>query len=153
MSEADTRDLAIDRRNNRLLGLVLTLCFAAPLLLAATLTPSDAGTGTHTQMGLPDCGFKVVTGYPCATCGCTTSFAHAANGSLLTSFINQPFGALLDVFCAMLALVSAWSAWSGVSMTPVGRFAGNKRTILCGLAVLLVAWGYKAAAMAMVAPT
>ncbi|MFN3168380.1 MAG: DUF2752 domain-containing protein [Phycisphaeraceae bacterium] len=152
MSEADAAVLSIDRRNNRLLGAVLTLCFAAPLILAATLTPSDAGMGTHTQMGLPDCGFKVITGYPCATCGCTTSFAHAANGSLLTSFLNQPFGALLALFCAMLALVSAWSAWSGMSMTHVGRFAANKRTILCWLAVLLVAWGYKAAAVAMAPP-
>ena len=50
-------------------ALLLALACAVPLIFAATLTPSDAGMGTHMQVGLPDCGFKLATGYPCATCG------------------------------------------------------------------------------------
>ncbi|MCA9610613.1 MAG: hypothetical protein KC619_33690, partial [Myxococcales bacterium] len=37
----------------------------AVLVTAAMLTPSPEGHGTHTQLGLPPCGFLVYTGYPC----------------------------------------------------------------------------------------
>lgn len=141
----DSKDgQGLGRRYNRLLGLFLTCCFATPLILAGTLTPSASGMGTHTQMGLPDCGFKVVTGYPCATCGCTTAFAHAAHGSFLDSFLTQPFGALLAIFTSMLTLIAAWSAWSGMSLAHVGMALSDKRMILGWLVLLLSAWGYKA---------
>jgi hypothetical protein len=114
-------------------------------VLAAMLKPSDAGIGTHTQMGLPECGFVLVTGYPCATCGCTTAFAHAADGALLTSFLTQPFGAMLAVALAMMTLIAAWSAISGMTLTPLGRVMATKAFILPWLALILLAWGYKAA--------
>lgn len=133
----------------RLGSLTLALVCAAPLVLAAMLTPSDAGMGTHMQMGLPDCGFKTMTGYPCATCGCTTAFAHAAEGSLLTSFVTQPFGAVLAVSLAMMALIASWSAVSGMRLEPLGRVMSTKPFVLSWVALLLVAWGYKAAMVAI----
>lgn len=135
--------------SQRLLASVVGLMCAGPLVLAATLTPSNAGMGTHMQMGLPDCGFVLATGLPCATCGCTTAFAHAANGSLLTSFITQPFGALLALTLAMLALIAGWSAVSGMRLEPLGQAMLSKGFVLSWLLLLLGAWGYKAAVVAM----
>ena len=131
----------------RLFGLALALCCAAPLVFAATLTPSDAGIGTHTQMGLPECGFVLATGLPCATCGCTTAFAHAAEGSLLTSLITQPFGAVLALSLAMVTLIAGWSAVSGMRLEPLGRMMATKAFVLPWLVLLLAAWGYKAVAV------
>lgn len=127
----------------------LALICAAPLIVAATLTPSVAGMGTHTQLRLPECGFVLATGFPCATCGCTTAFAHAADGSFLTSLITQPFGAILAVGLAMMALIAGWSAVSGMSLSPLGRVMATKMFIFPWIALLLAAWGYKAVAMSM----
>lgn len=128
---------------NRIVALIIGLACAAPLVLASMLTPSDSGMGTHMQIGLPDCGFKVVTGYPCATCGCTTAFAHAADGSLLTSFMTQPFGAALALALAMMTLVAGWSLWTGASLAGVGQICGSKRFVLAWVVLLLAAWAYK----------
>jgi len=139
----------IDARANRLVAGVIALVSSAPLVFAALLTPSKAGMGTHMQLGLPDCGFKVVTGLPCATCGCTTAFAHAADGALLTSFLTQPFGAVLALTLAMLTLVSLWSLWSGMSLGPIGGVIASKRAMIGWAVLLLAAWAYKAGAVMM----
>lgn len=129
--------------------LCLALACAAPLVLAATLTPSSAGMGTHTQIvNLPECGFVLATGLPCATCGCTTAFAHATDGSLLRSLITQPFGAVLALSLAMMTLIAGWSAVSGMRLTPLGRMMASKGFVLSWIVLLLAAWGYKAAVVA-----
>lgn len=132
----------------RLGALGLALACSGPLLLAAMLTPSAEGIGTHRQMGLPECGFVLATGYPCATCGCTTAFAHAADGSLLSAIITQPFGGLLALALAMMALIAGWSAASGMKLAPLGRVMATRRFVLSWLVLLVVAWGYKAAVVA-----
>lgn len=136
---------ALTPLSNRLLAAVLLVCCAGPLVVAATLTPDPSGMGTHTQLGLLQCGFEVVTGYPCATCGCTTAFAHAAHGSLWQSLLTQPFGALLALALAMLTLVFAWSACTNMPLAPVGRLLGTRRMVLFWVLILLAAWVYKAA--------
>lgn len=135
---------------SRLFALGLALVCAGPLVFAATLTPSTEGIGTHTQMGLPECGFKLATGLPCATCGCTTAFAHAADGSLLSSLMTQPFGALLALSLAVFALITAWSAVSGMALAPLGRIITTKGFVLSWLVILFAAWGYKAAVVSVV---
>lgn len=134
---------------NRLIALGVALGCVTPLVIASMLTPSSTGTGTHTQMGLPDCGFKVATGYPCATCGCTTAFAHAAEGSLLDSLMTQPFGALLALALAMVTLVAVWAVFSGASLAPLGRAMSSKQHVIGWVVVLLLAWAYKAAVVAL----
>lgn len=136
----------------RLIGLIIAVSCAVPLVLAAFLKPSTHGMGTHTQMGLPDCGFLQLTGLPCATCGCTTAFAHAANGSFLSSFITQPFGALLALVTAMGSIIGLWSAMSGMSLSPLGEVLLTKRVVLSGVFVLLLAWAYKALVVSMGGP-
>ncbi|MEM9108504.1 MAG: DUF2752 domain-containing protein [Planctomycetota bacterium] len=135
---------------HRLTSSGIALACAGPLIVAAMLTPSSDGVGTHTQMGLPECGFKLATGYPCATCGCTTAFAHAADGSFLTSLMTQPFGAVLALSLSMLALIAGWSALSGMRLDPLGQFMASRGFVLSWIVLLLAAWGYKAAAVAII---
>ncbi|MFQ6133802.1 MAG: DUF2752 domain-containing protein [Armatimonadota bacterium] len=48
------------------------------LVLAASfvLKPSPSGYGTHTQLWLPPCTFRMLTRIPCPSCGMTTSFCY-----------------------------------------------------------------------------
>lgn len=83
--------------------LVVLAGAVAVLVTAALLTPSAEGHGTHTQLGLPPCGFLVYTGYPCPGCGLTTAFAHMIRLEVLGAFHSNPFGILL--FCCTVALI------------------------------------------------
>src|SRR5687768_6027839 len=77
---------------DRAMNFAWSALFAAPLVLAAILTPSERGVGTHRQLGLPECTFLWVTGFPCPFCGMTTSWTHAAHGDVLRSITTQPMG-------------------------------------------------------------
>ncbi|MDW8361967.1 MAG: DUF2752 domain-containing protein [Myxococcales bacterium] len=86
---------------------VLLLGPLAVLTTAALLRPDPSGHGTHTQLGLPPCGFHVVTGLPCPGCGMTTSFAHMVRLEIVPAALANPFGvplALLTAACVPLAL-------------------------------------------------
>jgi hypothetical protein len=83
--------------------------FAGPmavLITAAMLTPSAEGHGTHTQLGLPPCGFLVYTGYPCPGCGLTTSFSHMIRLQVGGAFHANPFGILLFLCTAAMVPLS-----------------------------------------------
>ena len=86
--------------------LVLFLGPVAVLVTAATLTPSLAGHGTNTQLGLPPCGFLVATGYPCPGCGLTTSFSHMIRMQVGGAFMANPFGILLFLCTAAMVPVA-----------------------------------------------
>jgi len=64
----------------------------AVILTARILTPDPSGHGTHTQLGLPPCGFLVLTGCPCPGCGLTTAFAHMAHLNPFGAAHANPFG-------------------------------------------------------------
>ncbi|MFO0966503.1 MAG: DUF2752 domain-containing protein [Gemmataceae bacterium] len=53
---------------------------------------------THTQLGLPTCSFKRITGLPCASCGMSTSFALAVRGDFLHSLQANWVGTLFALF-------------------------------------------------------
>jgi len=121
--------------------------FAAALLtvliIAAGLDASPEGFGTHTQLGLDECGFVEMFGYPCASCGMTTAFTHAADFSLLRAAITQPAGAVF----ALAAAVAFWIlGYVAVTGSAVGRslvdFVGMK-LVWVGLTLLGAAWIYK----------
>src|SRR5689334_8979719 len=67
----------------RLYAAGVLLATSAILITAARLHPDAHQYGTHEQLGLPPCGFLVMTGLPCPTCGMTTAFAYATHGRLL----------------------------------------------------------------------
>ena len=135
---------------NRLVALAVLLPAAALLLLAAGLEPDPRGFGTHEQIGLPvldaslrGCAFKGATGLPCATCGMTTSFSHAAHGQLVSAFAVQPAGAALAIATAMAAVVSGLAVAFGFSLAPLGRWLARPATVLPAGAALLAGWAYK----------
>lgn len=101
-------------------GLLSAVCLTV-LIVAACLTPSLAGHGTHQQLGLPPCGWLVTTGYPCPTCGMTTAFAAATEGHWLASVRAQPFG-------TMLCLATAAIFWGALHVAAFGSRIGR----LCG---------------------
>jgi len=115
------------------------------LAVSAMLTPSEAGIGTHQQLGLPPCGFELATGAPCMTCGMTTAFSHAADGNLPASFFTQPTGALLAVLVAAGAIVSGWALISGMALGPLFSWLMRPRHAVLLVVLLLAGWAYKMA--------
>jgi hypothetical protein len=87
------------------LALGLTTIFG----IAIALNPyKDNGEArrmeTHMQMGLPACTFKTMTGgYPCPSCGMTTSFSLLMHGDIWNSLKANFVGTLLALF--WLALI------------------------------------------------
>jgi len=138
---ASAADLALSAR---LIALTVFAPTLALLLIAARLAPNANGIGTHTQLGLTPCGFEAATALPCATCGMTTAFAHAANGQLLRSFVTQPAGMVLAVLTAMAVLVSGWALIRGVSLLPWVQSMWRPRVVVTLIALLLGAWMYTA---------
>lgn len=141
-------DSAIRHRPSTLSPLeriVTALTFAACLALlvtAATLTPAARGMGTHTQLGLEPCGFEAYVGLPCATCGMTTAFAHAAHGQLVAALIVQPAGAALALLTAAAALVTGYALLRGVCLTPLGRWLWRPVTIWGLTGLILAGWAF-----------
>ncbi len=95
------------------IALGLTALFA----VAACLNPyqqdgSARRMETHRRLGLPECTFKRMTGYPCPSCGMTTSFALTIRGDLIDGFQANSVGELLALF--LLALIP-WCVCSAVS--------------------------------------
>ena len=123
-------------------GVVAVACLTG-LVVASQLRASDAGLGTHTQLGLAPCGFESATGLPCATCGMTTSFALAADGRLIDAFLVQPFGALLALLSAVAVLLAGYAAISGMSLMPLLSAVTNTSVVITAVALLLAAWAYK----------
>lgn len=127
----------------RLVAAVVAASCLALLIVAARLEPAPAGHGTHTQLGLPACGWAMVLHRPCPTCGMTTAFAYAVRGRFVSSFLAQPAGFLL-------ALGTAGTFWGGayISLTgsQLGRVFGRMvtaRALWAAAGVLAAAWAYK----------
>ena len=78
-------------------------CALIVLAVARVLSPDPSGVGTHTQLGLPPCGFRYLTSLPCPACGLTTSFAYLARLEITSAVHAHPLGLPLFV-CTALAL-------------------------------------------------
>ncbi|MBP6821247.1 MAG: DUF2752 domain-containing protein [Acidobacteria bacterium] len=119
------------------------------MTVARILNPSPNGFGTHQQLGLPPCLFFKLTGIPCPSCGLTTSFAHAARLHLFQALIAQPFGVIaffltvvsIPLFVTLIRRRVAWST--------VVHARGVDRLIYILIAVYLLSWLYKIAAVKM----
>lgn len=98
----------------RLYAAGVTAAAVAVIAVAVRLSPSNQTMGTHTQLGLPPCGFVVMTGLPCPTCGMTTAFAHTFHGHLGLAVRDQLAGFVLAVLTAvagLAALVATVTGW------------------------------------------
>lgn len=103
---------------DRFVGISLALPSWTVLAIAAWLTPSPNGYGTHTQLGLGSCTMLTLTGWPCPMCGMTTTFTLMAHGRVVDAFLNQPFGVVLFCLTLITALVGTVE---GVGAPGLGR--------------------------------
>lgn len=129
-----------DRRGWALLSLIFCLSI---LFTAGSLKPHTKGMGTHQLLGLRACEFEVSYNMPCPTCGMTTSFAHAARGNLLRSFLVQPAGMVLALLTAMGAIVSVYVLYTGSAIVTLVWSMLSTAQLFKGLLILFaVGWAY-----------
>ncbi len=115
----------------------------AVVVTAATLTPSPLGHGTHTQLGLPPCGFLSFTGVPCPGCGLTTAFANMVRLDVVSAARANPFGVplfLVTLFSIPVSALGLARGW-GVLDT-LDRFRFERVAILLSLCSI-VSWGMR----------
>ncbi len=97
--------------------LVMAAVLVGVFVLAICLDPYKEGRvwleGTHRQFGLPPCSFKEVTGWPCPSCGMTSSFALLIRGDVLHSLQANAVGTLLAGFLLVFIPWSVASAFQG----------------------------------------
>lgn len=113
------------------------------LATAASLRPDPRGQGTHEQLGLPPCTFRVLFGKRCPSCGMTTAWAYFMQGQPLRALQTSVGGTVL----AGLALAGSLGA---LGVAAVGRkpaWRPSERLIV-GTALALVAlvlgeWGLR----------
>ncbi|MAB83583.1 MAG: hypothetical protein CMJ24_09145 [Phycisphaerae bacterium] len=126
----------------RVVALFVVLSCGTVLGIAAWLTPSESGMGTHTQMGLPPCSWITTINLPCPTCGFTTAFSNLAHGRFYDAFVAQPFGALVGFATAVFFIGGLVVLVTGA---PLGgalcRFWTMKVTWVV-LIMLLLGWVY-----------
>ena len=111
----------------------------AVLITAAFLTPNPVGHGTHTQLGLPPCGFYLFTGVPCPGCGLTTCFSFMMRLDVVGAAQANPFGVMLwmtTVAVVPLSVLGLLRGWPVVDT--LDRLHADKWAILLSACSILV---------------
>ena len=124
---------------SRLVFLGLAVVPSVVFYIALQLTPDPLGHSTHTQLGLPPCGFLELTGVLCPGCGLTTSFSHMVRLDFVGAAHANPFGIPLFIFsaaCIPVSLVAMVRGWSVVEV--LVRFHIDKFCVGLALTCLLV---------------
>ena len=124
---------------------MVAACCGSVIGLVAWLTPEVGGVGTHRQLGLPKCSFLAQTGYPCPTCGLTTSVSAMAHGRFVLAAGSHPFGVVLFIGLVVLASAAAVEVLTGQSvLSRLGRPAWWVWAFVIGIPagwVLKLIWG------------
>lgn len=129
----------------RLYAAGLALAAAGMMVVAGQLKPSSEGLGTHRQLGLPPCGFLMVTGLPCPTCGMTTAYAYTIRGRIGQAIHAQAAGFILGVATLATAVVAAGCAVAGRAIS-VNWYRINPLNLVWWTAIgLVAAWAIKIA--------
>lgn len=111
----------------------------AVVITATQVTPAPEGMGTHQQLGLPPCGFLVVTGIPCPGCGLTTSFAHMVRGQFTGATFANPFGVMLFLVTFFTIPIAAVGLYRGAPvLDTLERLHAEKWAILLSVTSILV---------------
>lgn len=134
----------------RVAGLAVALPSSLVLGIAAWLTPSPDGYGTHQQLGLAGCSMLTMTGWPCPMCGMTTTFTHLAHFHLIEGALTQPFGLVLFSATVLFALAGWADVFTGRNLVQriMDRVMRRERTVAFLLLTgMLGGWAYKCAIM------
>jgi hypothetical protein len=124
----------------RLRGAAVGGSALAILALAWALDPAPAGYGTHRQLGLPGCRFLAETGYPCPTCGMTTSVSAAARGRLAAAWYAHPAG--LAIVAGLLAALAVGGFELVTGADVLRRVRPRPAWALVVAAVVLGGWAW-----------
>ncbi|MDY6913306.1 MAG: DUF2752 domain-containing protein [Planctomycetota bacterium] len=127
----------------RLRGLAIAASCWAVLCVAWSLTPQPGGVGTHEQLNLPACSFMARTGWPCPTCGLTTSLSATTHGNVIAAWQAQPFGLLLAPAILLLAVTGTIELISG--RDAIGALRPRVWWAWAAIAGMLAGWGGKIA--------
>jgi hypothetical protein len=90
--------------------MIVTTGMLALLAVAVSLRPSEQGLGTHQQLGLPPCSFRVMFGVRCPSCGMTTAWSHVVRGHPVRAVQANAGGALICaavLVCVPYLLITA----------------------------------------------
>lgn len=124
-----------------LLTLIPILVFA----VAWSLNPYQQGrvwlAETHTQLGLPPCTFKVLTGLPCPSCGMSTSFALFVRGDLFHSVQANVAGTTLALIAMLFMPWALLSAWHGRLQVVRNGESLLVRVVVLFLVLMFARWG------------
>ena len=126
-------------------GLLASAC--GVLAVALWLKPAACGYGTHTQLGLPPCGFLLVTHLPCPSCGLTTCFAYAIRLQFWKAFLANPFG-LFAFFGIVSVIPSAiYLLWRRISFRRITESAHFTKAVYAATAFYFMSWIFRLALM------
>jgi hypothetical protein len=114
-----------------------------PLAIAACLSPSPTGYGTHMALGLGACDYLLATGHRCPGCGVTTAFADMIRARPLDALHANALGVLL--FLGDAALVPAALVAGARAMPAAEALRRVRRThaielLALSFAAWLAAW-------------
>lgn len=125
---------------HRMIGVALAGPSLAMLLIACWLQPRASGYGTHEQLHLPACGTLATTGWPCPSCGLTTSVSQSVRGNVVAAWHANPFGIALTAVAVTLVALGSWQAATGrrilAKLGPWPVWAAGT------LAGMLLGWGW-----------
>lgn len=122
---------------------IIIITFIFVITVGMILTPSSSGVGTHESLGLPPCGFLVITGYPCPSCGLTTAFVMLLHGHFIEAFLVQPFGVLLFIVLFLAAGMSVTALFLRLPFSAVLDSKHIDRLQMFLLIAMILAWIYK----------
>ena len=132
-----------NRTRGRAIALLVLGGATVLLGVAAWLTPSPTGVGTHQQLGLAPCSMLLLGGVPCPTCGMTTAFSHCVRGQWISAIVVQPAG-------FVLALATIAAAFVSLAVLATGRVwvvnwyrIPPARVAVCAVVLMLSSWGFK----------
>lgn len=119
------------RRNSLPAVLIATAILGASFVVR----PDPRGYGTHQQLLMPPCLFRLATGEPCPFCGMTTGFAHMARGQLLAAGranLMAPVGFVLTVLALIGGLYGLCSGRRWVPAWVQGKAANRALPYIVG---------------------
>jgi hypothetical protein len=124
-----------------IIALGILLIFSVALYIDPNRDGKAWTEESHTQLRLPPCTFKVVTGVPCPSCGMTTSFAHLVRGDLWDSLRANFAGTFLAIVCLVYLPWAIVSVWRGRYMLVASLEDTFLRLLIVFMSLMLGRWG------------
>lgn len=127
----------------RFTAALIFLAGGSLLVVPFFLTPAVSGFGTHTQLGLPPCWFRVWIGLPCPTCGLTTSLTHLLQGNLSAALQAHLLGPLVHTLLCVIVLISLAICWRPGLTSRIFHSHAVRVVVDFALILLVITWIYE----------